>query len=230
MSADSSGLALPRRPVRRELREEQRLGRPDLGIGGHQLLLDATEIRAPLEKSGGQPGGNAGRHLLIEQRPAALDRPGIATEKGAELILLGRDLALDLRDRGGRLGEVALRSRRLQLRSDPELQPVLKELVGALVGHRRRARDGEPGVQLEQLEVRLRHIAHQAEEHGPVALHGGEELSIRGFARATDLPPEVDLPAHGHRAKVECRYADESVVEESPRIFASPFDCTAVAP
>src|SRR5215813_14412561 len=47
------GTGLSEKAGEAQLWEEQRLGHADLGVGGHQLLLDTEQIRAPLQQRGG---------------------------------------------------------------------------------------------------------------------------------------------------------------------------------
>ena len=85
---------------------------------------------------------------------------------------------------GGRLGERAFGSRRLQLGSDAELDAILEELVGALVrGRSRFFAISEPRVQLDQLEVGLGHVAHEAQQH---AWRPSSEARSWAFAASLD--------------------------------------------
>src|SRR5499433_3219015 len=127
------GTGLSEKAGKAQLWEEQRLRHADLGVGGHQLLLDAEQIRAPLQQRGGQASGHGGHRRLGEEWLAARHGTGIASEQDADLILLGGDLTLDLRDGGGGLGEITLGPRRLHLRSDSELQPVFEQIEGVLI-------------------------------------------------------------------------------------------------
>src|SRR5881296_1642516 len=88
-----------------EAREEVRHGDADVGVRRHDRLLRLLDVRPPLEQLGRQTDGHLrGRRLAIE-RLAAHDVAGRPSEQDRELVLLGDDLALELRDARARLGE-----------------------------------------------------------------------------------------------------------------------------
>src|SRR5439155_7084955 len=102
--------------------------------------------------------------LAIERR-AARDVAGRPSEQDGELILLGDDLALELRNARAYLGERRLRPRHLQQCADPTRVTSLEEIEGVLERDPRAVRDLELAVEFEQVEIGLRDVAHEGEQH-----------------------------------------------------------------
>src|SRR5438034_1546310 len=177
-----------------EAREEARHGDADVGVRRHERLLGLLDVGAPLEELGRQAGGHLWRRRLAIERRAARDLAGRPSEQGGELVLLDDDLALELRDARAGLGERRLRARHLEQRADSTHIAPLEEVDGVLERDPRALRDLELAVELEQLEVRLRHVAHQGEEHATPHRLGGEIVGARGLRSAPDAAPDVDLP------------------------------------
>ena len=185
--------------------KELGLGDADVGVGRDELLLQLHHVRAPLEEGRRQPGRHGGRDGLGEQRRAARNGGRVLPEERADLVFLRGDLALQLRDGGGRRRQRTLGPRHLQLGLDAELEPVLEDAVDALVRGRRVAGDLEPGVELDQLEIRLGHVADERQQDAAASLLGGEELRGRRLVRPADGAPDVDLPARRERPEEEVR-------------------------
>ena len=110
-----------RRPDQRgqaELREELGLGDSDASVGAHELLLRLAKIGPPRQEGRRQARWHDRHHGLVVHRRPPENRAGALTEQNGDLILLGDDVALELRD--GRLGpaEGAFGPSRLELRGD----------------------------------------------------------------------------------------------------------------
>src|SRR5437773_2669548 len=177
-----------------EAREEVRHGDADVGVRRDQRLLRLLDVGAPLEELGRQTDGHLRGGRLALERYAARDVPGRPSEKGRELVLFGDDLALEVRDTRPRLGERRLGARHLEQRADPTPVTPTEEVEGVLEGDPRALRDRQLAVELEQLEVGLRHVAHQREQHAAPRRLGGEIIGPRGLGGPSDAAPDVDLP------------------------------------
>src|SRR5438309_484103 len=182
-------------------REEVRHRDADIGVCRYQRLLRLLDVGAPLEELGRQTDGHLrGRRFTLERR-AARNVTGRPSEKGRELVLFGDDLSLEVRDARPRLGERRLRARHLEQRTDPPHVAPTEEVEGVLERDPRALRDLELAVELEQLEVGLRHVAHQREQHAAPRRLGGEIIRTRGLGGAPDTAPDVDLPGEVERAE-----------------------------
>src|SRR5262249_9575086 len=120
----------------------------------------------------------------------------------ADLVLLGHDLTLDLRDGRLRVTQRAERARRLQLRRDAEVEAIEEDVVAPLERLHTVAGDQQLNVEREELEVGLGQIADQCEPDAPPGFLGGQKRGPGRLVRATDSTPDVDLPRGGHRGEV----------------------------
>ena len=194
--AEISGLAVPNSAVRLSLGKNSALATP-------MRALAATSCCSTWRRSGrrsssadGNPAGTVRHHgLLVHGRPAH-DRPGRLAEQDADLVFLGDDGALDLRDGGLGAAQRALGAGGLELGGDAEPEAILEQIVGALVGVGAVARDLKLHVERQQLEVRLGQVADQRQPHAAPGVLGGQEVRARRLVRATDAPPDVELPRH----------------------------------
>src|SRR5262249_3769293 len=125
---------------------------------------------------------------------AARDVARRAPEQDRELILLRDDLLLQRRDRRARLREGGLRSRHLEERADAAAVAALEEVERVLERDPRLLRDLELAVQLEELEVRLRHVADERQQDAAPHGLGAEVVRAGRLRRAPDAAPDVDLP------------------------------------
>ena len=85
----------------------------------------------------------------------------------------------------------------------PDLEAIQEQVVGALVRLRAVPGDLELHVERQQLEVRLGQVADQRQPHAAPGVLGGQEVRPRRLVRATDAPPDVELPRRGERAEEE---------------------------
>src|SRR5262245_56467811 len=77
-------------------------------VGADRLLLGLAQVGAPLQGRRRQSGRHRRHHRLLVHRLPAWDRPRRSSEQDADLILLGGDVTLDLRDVGLGIAERAL--------------------------------------------------------------------------------------------------------------------------
>ena len=186
-----------------QLREELGLGDADARVGAHELLLRLAEVGPPREERRRQPGRHRRHHRLrVHRRPPRNRRRRLA-QQDADLILLGDDVALELRDRRLRFTESALGPRGLEPGRGAELEPILEDVERPLVGVGAVAGDVEPHVELQQLEVGLRQVADQRQPDAAPGVLGGQEGRPRRLVRAPDAAPDVQLPRRRERAVIE---------------------------
>ncbi len=109
-------------------------------------------------------------------------------------MLLLRDLALEIGDRGERLLVFGTHLLQLELRDDPALVAQIEEPHALASGIRGAAGDLQPLVEVAQRHVFVRHGRDQREQRRAPPVLGGEEVRPRRFGLALQLAEEVDLP------------------------------------
>src|SRR5262245_63569477 len=122
-------------------------------------------------------------------------------EQNAQLILLLHDLPLDVRDRRRRIGERRFGPRGRELVADAadeltreEVERLL-ERIGCALG------DLQLQIELAELEISLGDVRDHSEHDSAADVFAREQIGQRGFGRAANSPPYIDLPGHLERTE-----------------------------
>src|SRR5262249_34824149 len=92
------GALLAARRGKRDLGKVVRLGPPDLGVGGDQLLLGLSDVRAALEQGRWESRRNVDRVGLVDELAAARDGSRILAHEHADQVLLLLDAPFEIRN------------------------------------------------------------------------------------------------------------------------------------
>src|SRR5262249_56761238 len=119
----------------------------------------------------------------------------------------GSARASELGEAGAGWGGRAVRAGSVEQMADPACVAPTEEIEGVLERDPRALRDLELAVELEELEIGLRHVAHQGEQHASPGGLGGQVLGAGGLRGAPDPAPDVELPraAGGGERRIEGR-------------------------
>ena len=79
-------LCAPKRPVKRDLRKEGRLGHTDVGVGRNQVFFGPAHIGTALQKRRRQSGRHLGQVWLFVKAEAARDGPRVPAQQDADIV------------------------------------------------------------------------------------------------------------------------------------------------
>ena len=138
-----------------------------------------------------------------------ISSPGYPSHEHRDSVLHDLDLAFEVGDqgRGGRILDLRLLVDRFGRQTAVEAQLGLAHVLAPRL--ERAAHDGQFVVEGHQLEVGRGDLCHQRHAHRAPLLDRGEVFGASLAFRPAEVPPEVELPAHGGL------HADLGVVREA---------------
>ena len=181
-------------------------GHSYLRIGGAQLVFALADVRP----SGKDVGRNAGGNLdVIGDVPGAAgtaDMAGSASGQDGDCIFQIGDLHLN----GGNLGLGGSQGRL----GGSHLKPVaylafklfVKQAQAFGIGFHGFLHNGKLFVQLEELEVGVRHLAEQGKHERALAFFGSQIVRAGSFRHPARFAPDIQFPgnAGGKRSRRQC--------------------------
>src|SRR4029453_8612927 len=148
-----------------------------------------------------QPGRYRRQRELLQQRTASRHRVRVPSEEDRDLVLRLLDAALEIRNRLGRRVEQHLGLAYVHHRRDGALLTQLDEAKGVFPAPGSPPLDLELEVELPELEVRGRDVAHEAGHHETARRLRGQQIVAGRLGAPPEPTPEIELPEHVEPAR-----------------------------
>src|SRR2546430_596221 len=181
MRRERSGLETPSTPVRVIFGKRSALATPIRAVAAWRSCSTWTTSGRRWSSSDGRPGGTAGGSTCsVSERPRAM-----AWGLRPSSTLIWFSFWTICRSNSAARAAAFDRSRPQRSPADSDrLFPGQNRAFGNLQLH----------VELEEVEIRLGHSAHQLEYHGPPVPFTGEQVRASGFIGPTNPAPDINLP------------------------------------